>query len=256
MGSMTDFLELELLDHVLRNEAFTSPTTVYIGLFTAAPGEAGGGTEVSGGSYARQAIAFDAAASRTAANTALITFPVATANWGTITDWAIFDAVTTGNMLWYGVFDTSIVVNIDDEAEIAAGDIDLTASAAGATDFLVHKLIDHSVGTASYTAPTSVFAALFTTATTDAGGGTEVTGGSYAREVIVFDVAAAGATDNSVNDPFPTATADWGTITHAAIMSLVTGGDMLFHAALTDSRTINNGQNSKFNAGDLDITLT
>lgn len=126
MGSKTNFLELELLDHVLRNSAYTPPATVYVGLFTAAPGEAGGGTEVTGGSYARQSVAFDVAAAGATQNTSEVAFPVATANWGTITDFAIFDAVSGGNMLYYGTLAASKVINTDDQFKFAAGAIDIT----------------------------------------------------------------------------------------------------------------------------------
>jgi hypothetical protein len=59
--SFSDYLEDAVLDHVFRNTALTSPTTVYVALYTATPSDAGGGTEVSGGSYARTAGTFGAA---------------------------------------------------------------------------------------------------------------------------------------------------------------------------------------------------
>ena len=119
MDAKTNYLEDALLNHVLRNTAFTSPTTVYVALFTATPGEAGGGTEVSGGSYARQAVTFAAPASGIVANSGAVTFPTATANWGTITSMAIFDAVTVGNMLYYGALAASKVVDNGDQISFA-----------------------------------------------------------------------------------------------------------------------------------------
>lgn len=103
IGGMSDYLENKLLDHSLGKAAYTMPTN-YLALFTAAPSDAGGGTEVSGGSYARQNVstAMNSAASGQATTGSLVAFPDATANWGTVLAWATFDASTAGNMLWWG----------------------------------------------------------------------------------------------------------------------------------------------------------
>ena len=101
MAAISDFLENELIDHVLRNAAYTSPVTVYLALFTDDPTDADTGTEVSGGSYARQSVAFDAPTNGTTQNSATITFPTATADWGLITHAGIYDAVSVGNLLFH-----------------------------------------------------------------------------------------------------------------------------------------------------------
>ncbi len=123
MGALTGYLEAALLNHVFRNTAYASPATVYVGLFTAAPGETGGGTEVSGGAYARQAATFGAPSGGQVSNSADINFPVATANWGTITHIAIFDAVTAGNMLVYGALSASKIIQTGDQFIIKAGSL-------------------------------------------------------------------------------------------------------------------------------------
>lgn len=100
-GSFSDYLEDKVLKHVFTNTAYTAPSTLYVGLFTVAPTDAGGGTEVSGGSYARQTATFTVSGSSPtqAANSAAVEFPTASANWGTIVAAAVFDASTSGNML-------------------------------------------------------------------------------------------------------------------------------------------------------------
>lgn len=123
MTAKTNFLENQLIDHVLRNTVYPSPTTVYLALFTAAPGEAGGGTEVSAGGYARQPVTFDAPTDGLSSNSAVITFGPATASWATITDFAIFDAVSGGNMLYYGAFSSSKPIDTDDIYEVIAGNL-------------------------------------------------------------------------------------------------------------------------------------
>ena len=123
------------------------------------------------------------------------------------------------------------------------------------TDFMENKIIDHMLRNQAYTPPATVYVALFTTATTDAAGGTEVSGGSYARQAVTLSAAAGGASENSADITFPQATADWGTITHVALMDALTGGNMLMHTALDASKTVNNGDTFKINAGDLDVTV-
>lgn len=122
------------------------------------------------------------------------------------------------------------------------------------TDFLENELIDHVFANAAYTAPTTLYVALFTTATSDTGSGTEVTGGAYARQSAAFTVTGNAATSTS-NIEYPTATASYGTVTHVAVYDALTAGNMLAHAALTLSKTISTGDVFRINAGDLDITL-
>lgn len=121
---MTDYLEDALLNEVFRGINFAAPATVYAALFTAAPSDAGGGTEVSGGSYARTAVTFGAPSpAGTIKNSADVTFPTATANWGTITHFAIFDAASAGNMLVWGALTQSKVVNSGDIFKFLTNDL-------------------------------------------------------------------------------------------------------------------------------------
>ena len=78
--SFTNFLETEILDHVFAGAAYSAPSTHYLGLFTSAPGETGGGTELSGSAYARQSVAFTTSGSTTS-NNAAVEFPTATGSW-------------------------------------------------------------------------------------------------------------------------------------------------------------------------------
>ena len=125
MSSFSDYLENAVLDHVFRNTALTSPTAVYLALFTVAPTDAGGGTEVSGSGYARQAITFGAAAAGAMANTAAVSFTAAGGNFGAVVAVGIFDALSAGNMLAWDAI-TSATINDTDTLDFAIGDIDLT----------------------------------------------------------------------------------------------------------------------------------
>jgi hypothetical protein len=125
-GSMTDYLENKVLDHTLGTTTYTKPTAVYVALFTANPSDAGGGTEVAGGAYARQTATFTASASGSTSNSADITFPVATASWGTVTAVAIYDASTAGNMLWWGTLSASKTIAQNDQFKIATGNLTIS----------------------------------------------------------------------------------------------------------------------------------
>lgn len=126
MAGKSDYLENKILDHVLRNTAYTSPTTVYMGLFTAAPTDAGGGTEVSTNNYARTAITFSAAASGAITNSADVTFPTPSGSWGACTHFGIFDAATVGNLLYWGALAQTETPLSGNVVKFLAGDIDVT----------------------------------------------------------------------------------------------------------------------------------
>jgi hypothetical protein len=130
-GSKSNYLENAILNHVLGGQTYTPPATVYVALFTVAPDEAGGGTEVSGGGYSRVAVAnnttnWPTTTSGQKSNANAITFPQATANWGTIVAWGLFDAATGGNLLYYGDVSPSRAVNSGDTAQFAAGALTFT----------------------------------------------------------------------------------------------------------------------------------
>jgi len=106
----------------------------------------------------------------------------------------------------------------------------------------------------SPTRPSAIYIALYTAAPSDAGGGTEVSGGSYARTAGSFTVSGDTAS-NTANIEFPTATASWGTVTHMAIYDASTGGNMLAWSALTSSKTVDTNDLLRFSAGQLTVTL-
>jgi hypothetical protein len=126
MAELSNYLENKLLDHVLRNVSYTSPTTVYVGLFTADPTDAGTGTEVSGGSYARQIVSVTTATGGIVTSSADITFPQATASWGTISHIGLLDALSSGNLLMHTALTTSRAIETGDVLKISTGS--LTAS--------------------------------------------------------------------------------------------------------------------------------
>ena len=128
MAGFSDYLETKVLDHVFGGTAYTAPTTLYVALFTAAPTDTGGGTEVStsGTAYARQTITFTTSGGTTS-NTSAVEYSTATGSgFGTVVAMGIFDASTSGNLLAYGTLTTSKSVSAGDVFRFNASAIDIT----------------------------------------------------------------------------------------------------------------------------------
>lgn len=126
MAEMSNYLENALINATLRNTSYTSPSVVYLGLYTSDPTDADSGTEVTGGSYARQSITFGAPSNGVSTNTAAIEFPQATASWGTVGWIGIEDAVSGGNLLYHTALDTSKTIENGDIFKIAIGSLSVT----------------------------------------------------------------------------------------------------------------------------------
>lgn len=137
MAGFSDYLEAEILDHVFGAATYTPPATIYVGAFTAAPTDAGGGTEKTIGSlgYTRVAITnnltnFPAASGTNPtlkSNGTIITFPTnTTTDWGAISHIALFDASTGGNQLGWSALASTKTVTVGDTLTIPVGDLDIT----------------------------------------------------------------------------------------------------------------------------------
>lgn len=127
MSSFSDYTESAVLNHLFRNTPLTSPDDVYLALYTAAPTDAGGGTQVSGSGYARQVITFGAPAGDPAqiANTAAVSFTASGGSFGTVVAVGIFDAATAGNLLAWDAI-TSATVGDGDTITFGIGDLTIT----------------------------------------------------------------------------------------------------------------------------------
>ena len=123
------------------------------------------------------------------------------------------------------------------------------------SNYLENALINGTLRATSYTAPTTVYVALYTDDPTDADTGTEVSGGSYARTAVTFAAPSNGVTTNSADVTFPTCTLAWGTVTHIGLRDASTGGNLLYHTPLDASKTIDLGDVFKITTGNLSVTL-
>ena len=126
MAEFSNFLENALINATLRATTYTSPATVYVSLYTSDPTDADTGTEVSGGSYARTAVTMGAPSNGVTTNSADVTFPTATASWGTVTHIGIHDASSAGNLLFHTPLDTSKTIDSGDIFKITSGNLSVT----------------------------------------------------------------------------------------------------------------------------------
>ena len=128
MSEISTYLENALINATLRNTTYTSVATVYVSLWTSDPTDAGSGTEVSGGSYARTAVTFGAPSSGVSTNSADVTFPTATGTWGTVGWIGINDASTSGNLLYHSPLDVAKSITTGDVFKIATGNLSVELS--------------------------------------------------------------------------------------------------------------------------------
>ena len=266
MGSIADFLENELLDHVC-NAAYTPPATVYVGLSTADPTDSGGGlAEPSGNGYIRKAITFAAAASRQVAQNADVNFNQASGAWGTITHWGTFDSESAGNMTAHGQLGTSKEVVSGNTPSVASGEVTVSFSAGYISDYLANKLLDLAFRNQAYSAP-DTYCALTTVIITDSMTGSTITehsGDGYARKQVnvnggsspTWDLAASGIVDNTDNVDIGPATGAWGTVVALGIVDAAAAGNLLLYDNGVADQAVGDGDTVRFPAGDLDISMS
>jgi hypothetical protein len=126
---------------------------------------------------------------------------------------------------------------------------------SGLSTYAENKLIDHALGTTTFTKPTAVYLALFTTDPQADGSGTEVSTGGYARQAVTFGASSGGAATNSSSEVFTATGADFGRVTHIGIFDAVSSGNLLFKGALATPRTVVDGESITFAVGAITVTF-
>ena len=264
MGQWSNYAEDKVLDHVLKNSAYNRPTNLYLALCTATVTDSNTGstiTEPSGGSYAREVVDdYDVSAARATANSVQIDFTEATASWGTVTYWAICDALTAGNMIAYGQLTAPKTITTGDNYRAEIGDLDLNFVSGGSSTYLANELLDHVFTDVAYAQPTSIFVGLATSTIVDADTGATVDepADTYVRiNADSWDASSGGASANPGLITFATATVGYGTVTDFFLTDASTTGEgnILFYAALETSRAIGASDIPEFAIGALDITM-
>lgn len=122
---------------------------------------------------------------------------------------------------------------------------------AALSDYLENKILDHILGGVDFARPANIHFALYTVGPTDSGGGTEVSGNGYSRLAMAnnstnFPAASGGSKSNGAAIVFPTATGNWGTITHVGIFDAASGGNLLWHGALSAAKLVESGDTPSY----------
>ena len=125
---MSDYLELKFLDHFTGTASTSAPSAVYLGLSTASLNDDNSGTELSGSGYTRKVITFASASSGSIANNSAVEFPTATGSWGTVSHFGIYDASSSGNLLFHGAFSASKAIASGDILKVASGSLTISAT--------------------------------------------------------------------------------------------------------------------------------
>ena len=274
MGSLSDYAELELLDHIF-NAAYPTGSTVYLALCTADPTDAGTGATIAecadANSYARTAIGFGAASSRVSTQDGAVTFPQATGGgWGDVTHYAVLDGNTHGadNMLAHGAFNSTKTVNENNTPSVATTSINVTFAAGDISTYAADKLLDLMFNETAFSKP-ATYVAMCTVVVADGDGGgdiTEPSDGAYARKQVninggsspTWDLAAGtspGLVDNTHAVALAAATASWGTIVSVAVCDAITAGNVLAYDNTMTDQAVGAADTASFPVGDLDITL-
>lgn len=249
---MTNYTEDLVINRLLRAEAYTPPPNVFLALFSTSTDDDGSGTEAAGGSYSRQAVTLSAASGGATASTNTITYVNMPA--GSWTNAALFDASSGGNMLWHGPLPSPRITSGGQTIQIGVGDIVIgLTSTSAATEYFRNALIDHLLRGQSFVPPTTVYQSLHTAPTTTSGGGTEMSGGGYARAAVTLTLAVDGETSNDDTVTLPVGT---GTVTHGALFDASSGGNMLLQAELVSPVVTTSGDYVEFALGDISYSVT
>jgi hypothetical protein len=262
---LSDYLENKLLDHLLKNTAYTKPD-LYFALLTAAPSDSGGGTECTGGSYARKQITNDNTSFPQCAvfgtpkksNAVAIAFPTATAAWGTVTHWAVYDASTSGNLLIHGPLASANSVSSGDTPSIAVGQISITATNSGGgglTTYAIRKLLDHVFGGPSYAPANPIYTGLGIALTGETL--TEWADNNYSRQETGFDSASSGVSVNSDAETYNADVTPAGeaTLAYFAIFDGVSVGNLLAVGPLSTSRSATTGSSVALSDGAFSVSF-
>lgn len=258
--SLSDHSEDSLLDHVLGNTSYTPLATMYLALSTTAPADDGTNvTEHSGDGYVRKAITFAAANARAIAQNADVNFNEATASWGTITHYAIFDAESGGNMLAYGDIDPDKLIDSGKTPKIISGEVAISFTTGGVTTYLANELLDFMFRNQAYSQPTLYTGLIETTDPDDDSTGSnidelEMTG--YARKLAgAFSASSGGSSDNDSVIDFGTLTGTTETIVASVICDALTAGNALFYDTALADTAVADGDSVQYAAGSFAVTI-
>ena len=243
MGSLSDYSEKAVLDHILKVNPFSQPTNLYIGLSKTDPLDNGSGIlEPSGGGYERILCNSWTVGSRLAYNTSAVTFPVATDDQGTLTHFFVADADVAGNMISHGLLSEPKTILNGKQLSLSAGKLRIFFKTGGISNYLADLMLAHIFKGAPYTAPTDIYIALATDEIQDSDTGstiTEPSAASYDRVVAnAWNAASLGAgqSNNDGDINFAVAVQAFGTLVDFALIDASSAGNMMVYGSLDSAQ--------------------
>lgn len=249
MAELSDYAENEVLDWLLTDESVTRPDAWFVALYSVAPTDAGGGTELSGDGYARAAITFDAPTSRATDNTNAPSFTAVGDDWNEAVAFGIFDAGTGGNLLAWSPLTNNRTVLDGQTWQFDPGAITVTMSAGSFSDFAANLCLAWLLTDGTATRPTNWYVSLHEA------NDTELSGGGYARQATTFGAASAGVTANITQELFTSNAGAWDEATQAGIYDASSSGNRIALGDLVTPRTNSAGGTLPLEIGDLTVTL-
>ena len=248
-----------MLDHVLGTTTWTKPTAVFLSLHTADPGTTGA-NEVGAGWYTaggrkQPATGWNASTIAGSTNNGAVTYPTVSGADVTVTHIGVWDNATVGA----GTFLTSVTLSssktFGDGSVPIIPDAGMTVSALdNFSDYLKPLIVDHLLGLTTYTKPASTYLAMYITDIDATDVATEASTGGYARQLVGWDASASGATDNTAEEDFGTASANVGNVKDFGIRDAITTGNLLIFGDWNTANDVNNGDTYKVIAGALDLS--
>lgn len=255
----SNYLEDKLLRHTYKNQPYPSPAAVYQALFTSNPGEAGIGAEVYGSGYVRQRVFFDAPVtqadgSSACINNTLINYGAALSDWNAITHTAIVDAVTGGNILYYGELSDSKIVRSGDTFQIQIGALKVIAGNGSASSYLQESWLNHILRGIPFPSPTTVCLGIRDKFSN------EPTASEYIRQTLQFDDPIIQADERmlikNINEPlFPSALSAWGDMTSNILCDSITAGNILNEADMLYTQSMGINDVLKVPAGTIKVSI-
>lgn len=260
MGSLSNYVENKVLDHVLKTTVWIQSENLYVGLSTSDPLDDGSGiSEPSDEAYARiQHDVWDVAVSRATENTGTISFDEAASSWGTITHFFITDDETSGNIIAHGALTTPKEINAGISASFQDGVLNVSFKTGGISTYLANAVLDHIFLNTEYTPATNIYVALSQNNPIDDGSGLNEPDDStsYIRiQHNSFVDAVDGTSVNISTITYSRAAENWGTITHFALFDTLTSGNLLFYGTINTPPNIVQGNRASFGDGSLNINI-
>lgn len=259
MGALTNYSINSLLNHMFGNSTYTPASNIYIALFDGDPLTTG--TEISYTGYERKIVTFDSATNRQISNNNLITFAESDSSVSA-SHIAIYDNLTTGNMLGYASLTSVVNIASGNEPKISIGSITInindTTVGAGITDYTANKCLDLIFNNTSFSSPSMYFACSSTTINDDGSGFTEQTGTGYERILFSdFTTATSKALSNNSTITLYSPTADdQDIIVSLCVFDAISAGNMLlFDNDNVVDQTPSSGDTLQIKTGDFNITI-